>query len=136
MTRVMTHTLPGTKRAGLVVREVERLYSEGRKTVVWVADDRLRTVLDEYLWTFEQLAFIPHIVWTENMGEVVDPVVLVSQEANPNGAEALVVADDLPPEDWASTFDEVHDFIPPGDEGIERSAWWDRWREAHRENGE
>lgn len=136
MTRVLTHTLPSPKRAGLVVREVERLYGEGRKTVVWVADDRLRTMLDEYLWTFEQLAFIPHVVWTQDMGEVVDPVVLVAQEANPNGAEALVVADELPPEDWVSTFDEVHDFIPPGDEGIKRSTWWDRWREAHRENSE
>ncbi len=136
MTRVMTHALPSPKRAGLVVREVERLYSEGRKTIVWVADDRLRNVLDEYLWTYEQLAFIPHIVWTEGMGEVMDPVVLVAREANPNGAEALVVADELPPEDWVSTFDEVHDFIPPGDEGIEREAWWTRWREAHKEKSE
>lgn len=129
----MTHSLPSPKRAGLVVREIERLYSEGRKIIVWVADDRLRTVLDEYLWTYEQLAFIPHIVWTEGMGEVMDPVVLVAREANPNRAEALVVADELPPEDWVTTFDEVHDFIPPGDEGVEREAWWARWREAHKE---
>ena len=127
----MTHSLPSPKRAGLVVREVERLYAEGRKIVIWVADDRLRTVLDEYLWTYEELAFIPHVVWTVEMGEVMDPVVLVAQEANPNGAEALVVADELPPEDWVSTFAEVHDFIPPGDEGVEREAWWTRWREAH-----
>ncbi len=133
MTRVMTHSLPSSKRAGLVVREVERLYAEGRKIVVWAADDRLRTVLDEYLWTYEELAFVPHSVWTKEMGEVIDPVVLVGQEANPNGAEALVVADELPPEEWVSTFDEVHDFIPPGDEGVEREAWWTRWREAHRE---
>ncbi|RLE27293.1 MAG: hypothetical protein DRJ65_03265 [Acidobacteria bacterium] len=133
MTRVMTHALPSPKRAGLVVREVERLYSEGRKTIVWVADDRLRTVLDEYLWTYEQLSFVPHIVWTEGMDKVRDPVVLVAQEANPNGAEALVIADEVPPEDWVSTFDEVHDFIPPGDEGVEREAWWTRWREVHKE---
>lgn len=136
MTRVMTHPLPSPKRAGLVVREVERLYKEGRRTVIWVADDRLRTVLDEYLWTYEQLAFIPHIVWTEDLGEVVDPVVLLASEANPNEAEALVVADDLPPEGWVSNFDEVHDFIPPGDEGVERQAWWTRWQENHKETKE
>ena len=129
----MIHPLPSSKRAGLVVREVERLYAEGRKTVVWVADDRLRTMLDEYLWTYEQLAFIPHIVWSEGMGEVVDPVVLVASEANPNGAEALVVADEVPPPQWVATFDEVHDFIPPGDEGAEREQWWSRWKEANRE---
>jgi DNA polymerase-3 subunit chi len=132
----MTHPLPSSKRAGLVVREITRLFGEGRKTVVWVADDRLRTVLDEYLWTFEQLAFIPHIVWSEAMGEVVDPVVLVDRQANPNGAEALVVADELPPPEWVSDFSEVHDFIPPGDEGAEREAWWSRWRDEHRETNE
>lgn len=130
MTRVMTHPLPGEKRAGLVVREIQRLYGEGRRTVVWVEDDRLRTVLDEYLWTFEQLAFIPHIAWDPTMGDVPDPVVLIGSPSNPNGAEALVVADDLPPAEWIGTFDEVHDFIPPGEPGEERAAWWQRWREG------
>ena len=129
MTRVMTHPLPGAKRAGLVVREIVRLYGEGRKTVVWVADDGLRKVLDDYLWTFEQLAFIPHVAWNEAMGPVVDPVVLVGTEANPNDAEALVVADELPPAEWAATFDEIHDFISPDEAGAEREAWWTRWRE-------
>jgi len=129
----MTHPLPSPKRAGLVVREIVRLYGEGRKTVVWVADDRLRSILDEYLWTFEKLAFIPHVVWSETMGRVVDPVVLVAKQANPNEAEALVVADELPPREWVSGFLEVHDFIPPGDEGIEREAWWARWREENKE---
>ena len=72
----MIHPLPSSKRAGLVVREVERLYAEGRKTVVWGADDRLRTMLDEYLWTYEQLAFraLEQGGWMLNEKEWADPL--------------------------------------------------------------
>lgn len=135
MTRIMMHPLPGDKRAGLVVREIVRLYGEGRRTVVWVADDHLRGVLDDYLWTFEQLAFVPHVAWNETLGEVEDPVVLVGQQVNPNNAEALVVADELPPDEWVIQFEEVHDFLPPGEAGDQRSAWWEAWRERWGRNG-
>jgi DNA polymerase IIIc chi subunit len=131
MTRVVTHQLPSDKRAGFVVREVVRLYGEHRKVVVWVADSARRKALDEYLWTFEKLAFIPHVSWTESMGPVDDPVVLLGEPANPNDAEALVVADDLPPELWVASFDEVHDFCAPDDAGRERADWWQQWRADH-----
>ena len=70
---------------------------------------------------------MPHSVWQPALGEVDDPVVLLGEPGNPNGATVLVIGDDLPGEDWARAFDEVHDLIPPGDEGDERRAWWQRW---------
>ena len=51
----------------------------------------------------------------------------IPNQCFPNGATVLVIGDDLPGEDWAKEFDEVHDLIPPGDEGEERRAWWQRW---------
>ena len=132
MTRVITHQLPSDKRAGFVVREVVRLYNEKRRVAVWVADASRRQALDEYLWTFEKLAFIPHVVWSESMGTVDDPVVLLGEPANPNGAEALVVADDLPPELWVKSFDEVHDFCSPDDDGQKRADWWRAWQANHQ----
>ena len=44
-------------------------------------------------------------------------MVLLGVEGNPNRATVLVVGDDLPPGDWARSFDEVHDLIPPGPGG-------------------
>lgn len=131
MTRIVTHQLPTDKRAGFVVREVVRLYGENRRLIVWVADAARRKALDEYLWTFEKLAFIPHISWSETMGTVGEPVVLLGDPANPNDAEALVVADDLPPELWVRGFDEVHDFLPPGEDGQHRGQWWKEWQKNH-----
>ncbi|MCD4750741.1 MAG: DNA polymerase III subunit chi [Thermoanaerobaculales bacterium] len=133
MTRIVTHQLPSAKRAGFVVREILRIYGERRRVVVWVADEARRRVLDDYLWTWEKLSFLPHCVWSAGMGQIEDPVVLLGEVGNPNGAEALVVADDLPPEDWICEFDEVHDFIPPGDEGVERERWWAERRDAQKE---
>ena len=122
--------LPGTKRAGEVARTVEALYREGRRIVVWLADEGRRGIMDEYLWTFRQLAFVPHAVWEGETGEAEEPVVLVGRPVNPNGATVLVVGDDLPPADWAATFEAVYDFIPPGEEGERREAWWREQREA------
>lgn len=96
--------------------------------VVWVADEGRRQILDDYLWTFQKLAFLPHVLWGPELGEMDDPVVLVGEAANPNRATVLVVGDDPPPGGWAATFDEVHDFIPPGETGDERRAFWDRWQ--------
>jgi len=109
---------------------VERLYREGKRVVVWLADGGRRGIMDEYLWTFRQLAFVPHVAWEDGMGEVGEPVVLVGRPVNPNEATVLVVGDDLPPAEWAAEFQEIHDFIPPGEGGAEREAWWTRWREA------
>ena len=131
MTRIVTHQLPSPKRAGFVVREVARLFSERRSVVIWVADDERRRILDDYLWTWEKLSFIPHRVWSAGDGEVVDPVVLLGEVGNPNRAEALVVGDDIPPAEWVSSFDEVHDFLAPGDEGKEREEAWVRWRSEY-----
>jgi DNA polymerase IIIc chi subunit len=132
---LVLHDLKGPKRAGRLARLVDSLHRERRRVVVWVADEGRLHVLDEYLWTFEQLAFVPHAVWAENLGDLSEPVVLVSSPANPNAADILVVGDDPPPGRWAATFAEVHDLIPPGDPGVERRAFWRVWREEHGAEG-
>jgi len=124
--RVELHDLPGDKRAGELAVLVERLYREGRRVVVWVQDEGRRTILDDYLWTFNKLSFVPHCAWASGMEDVSEPVVLVGEPANPNGATVLVVGDDLPPDRWAVTFEEVHDLIPPGEAGEKRRAWWEK----------
>lgn len=100
--------------------------------MVWVADPGRRSAFDEYLWNYEKLAFIPHISWEEEMGKVIDPIVLLGRPANPNDAEVLVIADDPPPEDWAGDFSEIHEFIAPGEDGEERRSFWEDWQEKRK----
>lgn len=128
MTRLELHPLASDKRARELAAVVERLQREGIRVVVWVADEGRRQILDDYLWTFDKLAFVPHLLWTAGLGDVDDPVVLVGEPVNPNRAAVLVVGDELPPGAWAASFDEVHDLIEPGSGGERRRAYWESWR--------
>lgn len=127
--------MSGSKRAGQLARLIAELYSNGHRLVVWVADEGRRQALDDFLWTFSKLAFVPHAVWSASMGEVDDPVVLIGEPANPNRAEVLVVGDDPPSGDWLTRFDEVHDLVPEGTDGESRAAAWERWRQEIAEGG-
>jgi DNA polymerase IIIc chi subunit len=127
---LVLHDLQSDKRALELARLIETLAADGRRVAVWVADEGRRQIFDDFLWTFDQLAFVPHTLWQTSLGSVDDPVVLLGETGNPNGAAALVVGDDLPPGEWARGFDEIHDFIPPGSGGDERRDWWRRWREV------
>jgi len=131
VTRLELHDLTGSKRAGELTKLVEGLYRARRRVVIWVTDQGRLQILDDYLWTYEKLAFLPHAVWSGGGDQADEPIVLTSEPANPNGAEVLVVGDGLPPGEWAAGFDEVHDLIPPEDAGEERRAFWDRWRLEH-----
>jgi DNA polymerase IIIc chi subunit len=122
------HELRTEKRAGELTALLSRLYEARRRVVVWVADEGRRQILDDYLWTFQKLAFLPHVLWGQNLGTVDEAIVLVGEPVNPNQASVLVIGDDLPPGPWAATFDEIHDLIPPGNSGEERRAFWERWQ--------
>jgi len=123
------HPLKTEKRAGELAALLERLHRERARVVVWVADEGRRQILDDYLWTFRKLAFLPHVLWSPELGEVEEPVVLVGEPANPNSATVLVVGDDPPPGEWASTFDTIHDLLAPAEGGEERRLFWERWQE-------
>ena len=101
--------------------------------MIWVEDPSHRNAFDEYLWNHEKLAFIPHISWEPDMGKVQDPIVLLGEPGEGNGSEILLVADGRPPEDWAGHFFEIHEFLPPGEAGEERKAWWEAWLKEREE---
>lgn len=128
MARLELHELRTEKRAGELTALLTRLYESGARVVVWVGDEGRRQILDDYLWTFQKLAFLPHILWGPELGEVEEAIVLVGEPTNPNRSTVLVVGDDPPPGVWAATFDEVHDLIPPGASGERRVEFWERWK--------
>lgn len=128
MAHLELHSLKSPKRARQVAALLDHLHRQGSRVVVWVGDEGRRQILDDYLWTFEKLAFVPHILWSPPLGEVNDPIVLVGEPANPNRASMLVVGDDLPDGSWAATFDVVHDLLGADEEGAARREFWERWQ--------
>ena len=128
MARLELHQLKTEKRAGELTALLSKLYESRARVVVWVADEGRRQILDDYLWTYQKLAFLPHVLWGPNLGEVEEPIALVGEPVNPNHATVLVVGDDPPPGAWAATFDEVHDLIVPGKSGERRTEFWEQWK--------
>ena len=132
MARLNLHELSGEKRAGELARLVESLYRARKRVVVWVEDQGRLKILDDYLWTYHKLAFLPHRVWQGGPVPDDEPILLVSEPAEMGQHEVMVVGDGLPPGQWAAGFQEVHDLIPPGDAGSDRREFWDRWRADHQ----
>jgi len=121
--KVILHALSGTKKGMDACRLVEALFAKGRRVVVWAGDAGRAAIFNDYLWTFAQHAFVPHVVWSG--GEAEEPVVIVTGKlSNPIGADTLVILDRLDDPAQASGFAEIHDFVgqAPEDQG-KREAW-------------
>ena len=122
--KVVLHRLAGTKKALDACRLVELLYTAGRRVTVFLSDTGRAAMFDEYLWTFAQHSFVPHVLWGGE-GEVEDPVALVTGSvSNPNAADVLVIGDKIADPGEAAGWAEVHDFVTaaPGDESRGK-AW-------------
>jgi DNA polymerase IIIc chi subunit len=121
---VVLHRLAGAKKAYDACRLVEALYLDGRRVVVWFSDAGRAAVLDQYLWTFSQSSFVPHLRWNGG-DELEEPVALVVGElANPNRADVLVVVDRLEELGAAAQFERIHDLLARTSEDHgKREAW-------------
>jgi DNA polymerase-3 subunit chi len=122
---VVLHRLAGTKKALEACRLVERLYTAGRRVVVYLADGGRAAMFNEYLWTFAQHSFVPHVLW-DGRGSVDDPVVVVTGAlANPNRSDVLVVGDALAEPGAAVPWGEVHDFLTAAAEDEGKATTWE-----------
>jgi DNA polymerase IIIc chi subunit len=122
--KVVLHRLAGTKKALDACRLIERLYTAGKRVAVYLSDGGRAKMFDEYLWTFAQHSFVPHVLWGGE-GEVEDPVVVVTGVlANPNRADLLVIGDKMPAPGELPEWKEVHDFVTAAPEDKGRPELW------------
>ena len=123
--RVIVHRLAGTKKALEACRLIDGLYRSGRRVVAWVDDAGRAKMFDEYLWTYAQHSFVPHVLWGGE-GEVEDPVVVVTGSlVNPNRADTLVVVDRLTDPAAAAAFPEIRDLASQAAEDQGRREAWE-----------
>lgn len=73
---------------------LEQVSSKGHKSLVLCNDLSQMAKIDEYLWSYEQLSFLPHV--TENDEEIAQsPIVLCTKMLN-NDADVLVIPGEVP----------------------------------------
>lgn len=120
------HVLGGKKVARDLCELVERLYSQGRKVAVWVADPGRAKVLDGYLWTFSQSSFVPHVLWSGGEAPEEPVVIVTGTLTNPNSADVLVVAEPLDDGADLEPFSEIHELCS----GLTQEERMGFWQEA------
>lgn len=91
MTRVEFIRLNRPERARTLCDLAEEFYQAGKRVVVRVQDENQGLTLDQFMWTWKKAAFIPHVYQSGAVECHDEPVVIVSAEENPNGAEVLLM---------------------------------------------
>ena len=70
---------------------LEGIVNRGNKVLVYCESDEFMAKLDDLLWTFEQLAFLPHATYKDERKEE-QPILLNTTESNPNNSNVLAIA--------------------------------------------
>lgn len=84
---------------------LEQIISRGNKVHVFCDDEAFMNELDNLIWTFEQLAFVPHGTFKDPMPEVT-PIILSTEENKLNNANILVITGKKLPSNL-SDFDKI-----------------------------
>lgn len=132
MTRVDFH-FNAPDKIGYGCRLVRKIHRAGQKVVVCGTDVALLERLDEALWTFSALEFIPH-VWAQDALAAQTPVVLSGMngatESLPHHEVLVNLGGAQPP--WFASFERLIEVV--GDDEADRAGARERWR-FYRERG-
>ncbi len=91
MTRVEFIRLNRPERARILCDLAEEFYLAGQRVLVRVQDDNQGVTLDQFLWTWKKGSFVPHVYQSGAVECHDEPVVIVAEEENPNGATVLLM---------------------------------------------
>lgn len=110
----------------LVKKAVER----GRKVVVYASEAQVLSRLDQALWTFDPISFVPHVMATDPLAARTPVVLAANGEADAEGArvphhEVLVNLDAQWPK-FFSRFDYLMEIV--GTEADDAAAGRARWK--------
>jgi DNA polymerase-3 subunit chi len=69
----------------------EECLAAGKRVLVVVQDDNQGVTLDRFMWNWKKGSFIPHAYDNGAVECIDEPVVISTNEENPNGAEVLIM---------------------------------------------
>lgn len=125
MTEVLFYHLRGVTVESVLPSLLEKSLQRGWRVVVQATSEERADALDSHLWTFRDDSFLPHATWRV-ADAAQQPVLLVVDDGNPNGAKIRFLIDGagLPPD--SATYERlVLVFNGDDDEAVAqaRAAW-------------
>ncbi|MGP0089198.1 MAG: DNA polymerase III subunit chi [Xanthobacteraceae bacterium] len=92
MTEILFYHLKGQRLEKVLPALLERSFERGWRVVVQVGSDERVEALDAQLWTYRDDSFLPHGTWRD--AEAAEqPILLTTNDANPNSASVRFVLD-------------------------------------------
>lgn len=92
MTRIEFIKLNRPEKARILCELAEEYYLKGVRVLIVVQDDNQGLTLDRFMWTWKKGSFIPHVFCSGSVDCHDEPVVIMTEETNPNGAQVLLMA--------------------------------------------
>lgn len=121
MTRVEFIKLRKPEKARHLCELAEMYQQQGHRVLITVLDDNQGVTLDRFMWTWQKGSFIPHVYANGAVDCVDEPVVISTEQRNPNGARVLVMGRPCGPE-FIRQFDLVIDFAELYDDELANAA--------------
>ena len=121
----------GGKLAPHICAQAQRFFAQRQRVLIVVADERQARGLDDFMWRWDKLAFLPHCIDDSSPASAAEAVVITTKEHNGNAATVLIAA--APCElEFMRGFSHVVEFVPKWDEQLTAAARqrFSAWREA------
>jgi DNA polymerase-3 subunit chi len=109
MTKVYFYTLQKPEKALQLCLLAQNYLLQGVRVLISVDDENQGVTLDRFMWSWDKESFVPHVYDNGAVDCLDEPVVIVSREANPNGAQVLIMGRPLSLA-FISRFETVVDF--------------------------
>ena len=95
MTEVLFYHLQDMTLENVLPPLLEKSLERGWRVVVQSTSEERADALDAHLWTYRDDSFLPHATW--RVADVAEqPIVLVIEADNPNGANVRFLVDNAP----------------------------------------
>ncbi|MFA5516289.1 MAG: DNA polymerase III subunit chi [Desulfuromonadales bacterium] len=109
------------EKARHICELAEDFFQGGRRVLITVIDANQGVTLDRFLWAWKKGSFIPHAFANGAVDCLDEPVAIVAEESNPNGARVLILGKPCSL-DFLRQFEEVIDFAEVYDEELAAAA--------------
>ena len=130
MTEVLFYHLQHQPLERVLPTLLEKSLERGWRVVVQAASEERIEALDAHLWTFRDDSFLPH--GTSREAEAREqPILLILDDSNPNGAEVRFLIDGAPVPADAANYARIVMLFDGGDPEAVAAAR-ERWSEAKR----
>ena len=109
MTRVEFIKLRKPEKARHLCELADEYFRGGKRVLITVLDDNQGITLDRFMWTWQKGSFVPHAYDNGAVDCLDEPVVIGTNERNPNAAQILIMGKPCSL-DFIHQFEHVVDF--------------------------